>query len=251
MMLETLRLGCMVREAPVGTPQLLGALRVEMAPAALSRGHVAFAPAMDGNDTLSDCTAAGLANAIRAQAAIAGVQVGLATADVVRFYSASTGYDPNNPATDSGGYETDVLSYQLAHGFAASAQVPWVGLWGTIDPRDLNGVRLAMTHMGCAYLGVELALADQGGGRWDTTTAGDQTPGSWGGHCLLAWAYDGIEPDSTVWLATWGRLVPATWRWVASRCMEAHGVAHRQLLGPDGRNGVGVDWDRLAAECVG
>ena len=139
-----------------------------------------------------------------------------------------------------------MLAYQAAHGFQANLQVPLVGLYATSDPGDLNALRMIATGAGSAYLGVDLALADQNAGTWDTDTpasAGDATPGSWGGHCLLAWDWTGIEDTDTVRLVTWGTFQAATWRWVRSRLTEVHGLFWRQL-----GDIPGLDYDRLAAD---
>jgi hypothetical protein len=109
-----------------------------------------------------------------------------------------------------------------------------------------------MVRCGTAYLGVNLAAADEVSNAWDINTpasAGDPTPGSWGGHCLLAWSYTGLGDEDVVTLVTWGSLLyTATWRWLASRCQEAHVVIWRQLMKPDGLNQAGLDYDQLRAD---
>jgi len=213
------------------------------APETLLRNGIDPAPLMLGNDTLGDCTAAGLGNHIRATSALAGYSVEVRDIDAIRFYAQSTGYRVGDPATDCGGVEADVLTFAGRNGFTLREQVLYP-VWGTVDPTDLNGMRLVMASLGPAYLGVQLAIADQAPGVWDTTTPGDQTPGSWGGHCLLAWAYEGIGEQDLVTLITWGGLRQATWRWVRSRIMECHGLAWRQLMPANGHMS-GADWQTL------
>ena len=220
------------------------------APARLNRAGSGLRPGLYGNDALGDCTCAGLANAVRAQAVLAGFDVDISDEAVLRLYADSCGYRNGDPTTDLGGVETDVLGWQLAHGFDAGGEVPLVGEWATIDAGDLNAIRNACAVVGCVYLGVQLALADQEPIVWDTATVGEQTPGSWGGHCLLLWDYQGVLPDDLVTLITWGRKQKATWRWLASRMDEAHAVFWRQLLAPTGLNAAGLDHDRLRADCA-
>ncbi|WP_256889212.1 hypothetical protein [Acidomonas methanolica] len=206
------------------------------APAVLRRDEIDPAPIMADNDRIGDCTAAGLANAVRAVSALNGFQTPVTTQEVVAFYSASTGYRAADPASDRGGVETDVLAHAALHGYALEAQTLYP-LWGTIEPGHFNSLRLAASALGVVYLGVELAIADQAGlgGIWDTETPdslGDRTPGSWGGHCLLLWAYDGTGDEDTVTLLTWGTTQRATWRWLRSRMTEAHGLLWPQLASP-------------------
>ncbi|WP_231854161.1 hypothetical protein [Gluconacetobacter diazotrophicus] len=242
------RLGCLPARARPGQPRL-SSLRMmaRTAPPTLRRESIDPAPLMLGNDVLGDCTSAGIGNHLRATAALAGFQVAVETADAEAFYAASTGYVPGDPSTDRGGVEVDVLTVAGRDGYAL-ADATFYPLWGSAAPDDLNGLRNIMAGLGAAYLGVQLALADQPeDGVWDTTTPGDQTPGSWGGHCLLAWAYDGTADDSRVSLLTWGGMRHATWRWVRSRIMECHGLAWRQLMPAGGLAPDGEDWDALVA----
>ncbi|MBB2200680.1 hypothetical protein [Gluconacetobacter tumulisoli] len=241
------RLGCRPAETRPGQPRLSGLrMMARRAPPRLVRDAVDPAPLMLGNDVLGDCTAAGIGNHIRATAALAGYQVAVGTAEAEAFYAASTGYVPGDPATDLGGVEVDVLAHAARRGYALAGQTLFP-VWGSADPDDPDGMRNIMAGMGAAYLGVRLALADQRDGVWDTTTPGDQTPGSWGGHCLLAWAYDGTGDADLVTLLTWGTTRRCTWRWLRSRVMEVHGLAWRQLMPADGLAPGGEDWDALVA----
>jgi hypothetical protein len=223
-------------------------MRAAPPPPVLDRSNIVFTPWLDRNDQIGDCTAVGIANAARAMATLDGFGVSIPTDRVVAFYSASTGYDPANPATDQGGVELDVLGYQLTNGFDTGDQAPLVGAFATFDPRDRVTFANVMAKFGTAYLGVNLASADlDTSAVWDTATPGDQTPGSWGGHCLLAWDYTGLGDTDTVRLATWGTLQPCTWRWLAARCEEAHVLIWRQLMKANALNFAGLDYDGLRA----
>jgi hypothetical protein len=223
-------------------------MRAAPPPPVLDRSRVPFVPAMDDNNVLGDCTAVGVANAARGMAALDGFGINIPTDRVVALYSASTGYVPGDPATDQGGVELDVLGYQASHGFDTGDQAPLVGAFATFDPRDRVTFANVMAKFGTAYLGVNLASADlDTSAVWDTATPGDQTPGSWGGHCLLAWDYTGLGDTDTVRLATWGTLQPCTWRWLADRCEEAHVLIWRQLMKANALNFAGLDYDGLRA----
>lgn len=242
------QLGCKPAETRVNQPRLSGLrMMARKAPARLVRDHIDPAPLMLANDQIGDCTSVGIANHLRATAALAGYQIDVSTGDAIRFYSESTGYNPANPDSDQGGVEVDVLGiagrdgYHLDHG----AYYP---LWGTIDPQDRNALALVVAGMGCAYLGVQLAVADQAPGVWDIDRSGDNTPGSWGGHCLLLWDYTGLADEDEVTLLTWGTRQKATWRWVQSRIMEAHGLIWPQMVLPSGLYPTGPDIDRLRAD---
>lgn len=236
-------------------PQLAGHMRAVLPPPRLDRSHVEFTPALDRNNELGDCTAVGLANCARAGAELNGFEIAISTEQVVGFYSASTGYDPAQPSTDQGAVELDVLGYQRARGFDIGGQAPLVGDFATFDPADRALFAVAMARIGAVYLGVNLAGADMDISRtWDTTTSGDQTPGSYspegGGHCLIAWDYTGLADTDIVRLGTWGMWQSCTWRWLRARAEEAHVVIWRQLMRVDGRNFFGLDYDGLHATNV-
>jgi hypothetical protein len=201
---------------------------------------------LDDNDKLGLCTAAGYANAARALAILNGFAIDIPTDDVVQFYADSTGYDPTVPGSDQGAVELDVLAHQLQAGFARTTgdMNPFVADFATFDPDIRAQMAWAMARFGTAYLGVELALADIDAEVWDTDAPGDQTPGTWGGHCLVAWEYDGLDDGNHVTLLTWGLKKLATWRWLRSRCVEAHALIFRQLQKTDGTNFAGLTYDQ-------
>ncbi len=251
-------LGCRPAEHRPGQPHL-SAMRgfcARGAPARLIRDHIDPHPGMLGNDRIGDCTSAGIGNHLHTTAALGGFDVAVTPDDAVRFYSRSTGYVPGNPNTDNGGVEVDVLTTAARDGYALETQALFP-IWGSADPSDLNGIRNIAAGLSAAYLGVQLATADmwedQDGNLppvWDTDSPadhGDLTPGSAGGHCLLLWDYAGTDDTDLVTLLTWGSKQKATWRWVRSRIMEAHGLAWGQLHAPGGLYPAGDDWAALVA----
>ncbi|MEZ7136803.1 hypothetical protein [Komagataeibacter sp. SM21] len=250
-------LGCRPAEHRPGQPHLsvMRGFCSRQAPARLDRSHIDPRPAMLGNDALRDCTAAGIGNHLHATAALSGFDVaGVTTAAAIRFYSQSTGYVPGNPNTDNGGVEVDVLTSASRDGYALADQTLYP-CWGSADPSDLNGIRNITAGLSAAYLGVQLAQADMWEDQvgnlppvWDTDSPadhGDPTPGSAGGHCPLLWDYAGTADTDLVTLLTWGSRQKATWRWVRSRIMEAHGLAWSQLHPPGGLYPAGDDWTAL------
>ncbi|MCW4589063.1 hypothetical protein NO263_00390 [Gluconacetobacter entanii] len=247
------KLGCRPAEIRPGQPMLsvVRGFLARQAPPRLIRASIDPAPLMLGNDVLGDCTSAGIGNHARATAALNRFQVGVTTAQAEAFYSLSTGYVPGDPRTDNGGIEVDVLTTAQRSGYAVTNQTLFP-IWGSADPGDENGLRNIMAELSAVYLGVRLAKADMWQDEtgalppvWDTDTPaghGDPTPGSAGGHCLLGWDYTGTDDTDLVTLLTWGAKQRATWRWLRSRIMEAHGLAWRQLM-----PATGNVWEALIA----
>ena len=251
------KLGRLDKPVPRLSPKLDGhKLMATKAPPDLNyRKEIVFQPQMFGNSVAGDCTCAAVANSILGQCALEKLPApAISDNDVLGLYSAvtQTSEPPGYPTVDSGAFEVDVLKYQAQHGFRPGGrQEEFVGLYGTVEPENVNAMRLLMAHTGLAYIALNLAIADQQSGVWDTATPasfGDPTPGSWGGHAVVAWLYEGEEPGDLVWIATWGTLQRATWRWMRSRMDETHALFHPQLVGPDGRNFAGINRDQLAAD---
>jgi hypothetical protein len=197
---------------------------------------------MYANDRVGDCGLAGIANGASAEAALQGYALGIGVERVLAFYG-RFGYRPDDPKTDQGVVLTDVLANQAQQAFYAEDQLPLTGPYATIDPHDRAMLARVMDQVGWVYGGVSLAKADQVADVWDTNTpasAGDPTPGSWGGHCALPLYHTGFDDTDLVYFGTWGREHPATWRWVESRLAEAHAIIWRPI--------AGVDNDRLCAD---
>jgi len=129
------------------------------------------------------------------------------------------------------------LSNRIFRTSSISAAMP--GTSSSTSPRASCPWSYDNGHMGFNkhYFGVQLALADQAsiGAVWNADTpasAGDPTPGSWGGHCLDGWSYEGTGDADIVTLLTWGTTQRCTWRWLRSRLVEAHGILWPQLATP-------------------
>ena len=243
------KLGLIHRPVPASAPNLrMHAINQTVAPDHLDRSHIAYTPQLFGNGDCGDCTIAGLANALLAQSALSGFGLNIPTSKVLAKYSTLSGYNPSDPATDTGLVEVDVLADQITNGFDTGDQTPFAGLWATIDPANLNQMMVAMAQLGVAYLGLTLRVADQADGVLDTVD-GDQTT-LWGGHCAISFGYTGKTDTDLVELDTWGERRQVTVRWIKSRMTECHALVHRQLMTPQAVNGCGLSWDRLSADCA-
>jgi len=207
----------------------------------VDRSEIAFAPGLYHNDRLPDCTAAGLANAARAVAALNGFELAIEPEKVPLFYAACIGCAPTFDAMEAtlGAVVLDVLNHQAVHGFDALMQSPLVGLHAVL-PHTRAAIANAIDHLGHAYLGVTLHQRDMDGSAvWDVGD-GRADGEVVGGHVVVGWDYMGLADDATLRVCTWGRLQKATWRWLDARLSEAHALIWRQLADPSGRD-IGVD----------
>lgn len=202
-----------------------------------------------GNDSLGDCTAAGAFHVGGALLAAAGEHVPFTQDDVVRFYSATTGYVPGDPSTDRGGDEITVLNYWKNAGLTPSAH-QIVG-FVSVNALSWSEVRSALYLFENLYFGVELPDAwinpfPGSGSVWDAAGAADPE----NGHCFVGLAYD----DGGVYVDTWGEKVRVTPAAISKYAGVADGGELYAVLSRDAiaratqRAPNGLNWNQLAAD---
>lgn len=215
-------------------PHIMGADAAP--PTKLDRSNIPFVPGMYSNNILPNCTAVSTANIARAFSWIrAGCDIVVDPAKVPSFYASCVGCADTEAAmlATDGAVILDVLERAAAHGYDVGQQVSLFPGHASIDPGNRAMIAHAALTMGAADLGVQLSVSDQKMAVWDTVApadAGDPTAGSWGGHDLFLWDWDGLDDTSLVRLGTWGGFYQATWRWVQARAEEAYALDWPQLL---------------------
>jgi hypothetical protein len=136
---------------------------------------------MYGNDVLSCCLAAYAAHHLMLITAHVGKLFVPDPADVIKFYSAFSGYIPGDPSTDNGGYFTDMYNEWQKNGLCGYK----IDGWAQIDTKDYvkrgQAIRL---FLGCG-VGVNLPYSAQGqfseGKSWEVVK---KSPIE-GGHAIL------------------------------------------------------------------
>ena len=211
----------------------------------------AFLAQILGNDQLGDCTAAGAFHVAGTLLANADQPVPFTDADVIKFYSATTGYVPGDEATDQGGDEQTVLNYWQSKGLLSDGSHRISGRIA-VNAGDAEEVRAALWLFENLYFGVALPdawvnpMPDAAGFTWDVAGAADPN----NGHCFAGVAYDadGVTID------TWGMLGCLTWPALAEYASaKSHGELYA-VLGSDAINKAtqkapnGFDATQLAAD---
>lgn len=187
---------------------------------------------MYANDVCGCCTCTAHGHRIVAQersAAQSAVPT-VTDRDVVKAYSAITGYDPRDPNTDQGAYPLDVLKYMrnVGIGKEADGTPHTIYAFAEVDVHDHDQVKLAHYLFGGLYIGASLPVAaqDQVGGLWDLTGTRADKWGSWGGHCMYTQSYG---PNELVNI-TWAARQRLTWRWWDKYVDEAYVVISEDFL---------------------
>lgn len=202
---------------------------------------------MMANDELGDCTAAGAGHIEQVWTSNASSLITITDADVIKFYSETTGYIPGEPSTDQGGVEVDVLNYWKTNGFGTSTGVHKLAGWVSVNPADLIQMKAGINWFGALYVGVALPLASQDQDVWDVhvhNLTGPWTPGSWGGHCVALVAYNAIGPICI----TWGQRKQITWAWWHAYGDEAYALLSTDWLNAQGESPSDLNMTQLQAD---
>lgn len=224
--LATVKLGKMPPKHDMRVP-MLAKYTADLPPAPETSNWVAGLETADFgammNAQLGDCTCAGMGHAIQVWThAAGGTMVTLPDAEILIRYEVF-GYRPNDPSTDQGAVETDVLNYWLKNPLAGHGLDGYVAL----QPKDIRDIKDAIWLFGGAYIGVALPLTAQSQSVWTVTPqglVGDGQPGSWGGHCVFVVGYD----SRFVYFISWGKFMRMSWNFWWAYTDESYG-----LVSPD------------------
>lgn len=183
------------------------------------------------NNSLGCCTIAGCGHAIQVWSKATGNEVTVPDSDILANYEAWDGYNPNNPNTDSGGIELDVLNNWQKNGFFGHI----LNAFAVVNVSNIQEVQQAINLFGGLYIGINLPVTAQTQTVWDSEysqTNVNSYPGSWGGHCVYVVGYD----QSGITCITWGELKKMTYAFWSEYVDEAYA-----LIGQDFLNNSGVD----------
>ena len=188
---------------------------------------------MDGNDSLGDCTIAGLAHAITTYRGLIGQKKIMATPAVEKLYFHLTG------GVDSGLNELDVLNYWRKTSVDGDKILAYV----SVEPKNHAHVQQAIYLFGGVYLGFQVqknAIQD-----FDARRPWTPGPLTRDGHAVYAVAYDA----KGVTVLTWGNTQQATWAWWDECVDEAYAILPPEAKKPG--FAPGFDLAQLQADLSG
>ena len=199
---------------------------------------------MLGNDTVGDCTIAGIMHLIMSMQASLGVAVTFTTQQAIALYSAITGYDPSDPNSDQGAELVTVLKYVKKHqvgGFTVDA-------YSLVNNQNLVEFYKALYLCKGTYSGVNLprSALDQfrQGKPW---TIVKNSPIE-GGHCIEPVRRVPSGKGSMITVVTWGAEQDVTEDWWREYADETRAVVSKAEIGPKGRDVLGYDEATLIAD---
>jgi hypothetical protein len=197
------------------------------------------------NDTLGDCTIAGVGHAVQVWSANLGNEITLSDTAIQAAYELWDGYNPADPSTDQGGVEETVLDDWRQQGFAGHKLLAYADP----EPTNLTDIRQSIWLFGGCYIGVALPLTAQTQDVWDVVPddgSGSSEAGSWGGHCVFVPKYDMAYPY-TLTCITWGQLKTMTVAFWRKYVDEAHTLFGQDWLAANGAPS-GFNLEQLQAD---
>lgn len=194
------------------------------------------------NDSLGCCTIAGCGHATQTWTKAVGLEVTVPDSTILRYYEAWDGYDPNDPSTDQGGVELDVLTDWRKQTFAGVA----LSAFAAVNPLETDNVKRTIGLFGGAYIGLGLPVTAQTQETWHVVRNGgaDAEPGSWGGHCVWVAGYDA----EGLTVITWGALKRMTWNFWNKYVDEAYGLISTSFINPSGVSPSGFNFEQLSLD---
>lgn len=214
-------------------------------PSANYTGALSGVLGMMGNDRLGDCTCAAVYHARQVWTANAtGTTDTQPDGQAIELYELACNYNPQNPSTDQGGVEQDVLSYwMLAGAPLAAGGVDRIAAFVEVDPSNQADVMLAINDCGVAYIGFNVPdyAMQTVGQTWDVQAG---KPNIVGGHAVVLAAYD----QAGVTCITWGALQRMTWAFFEAFTDECYMVASADFLKSTGASPAGLDLATLEAQ---
>lgn len=194
------------------------------------------------NNQLGDCTIAAKVHLMGLWTYYAkGSQRIISDADIIKAYSAVSGYDPVTGANDNGAVMLTVLNYFRQTGIGGNKILAYVEL----DILDHVQIKQAIQIFGGVDSGVWLPISaqDQIGKVWDVCadTSSRCKIGSWGGHDVAQTKYDKNE----LLCPTWGNVQRLTWKFWDKYFGEAYAIVTEDWINKERISPSGFDLDTL------
>lgn len=196
------------------------------------------------NDELGCCTIASALHQMQTVSANVGREFDPTDEQVLEAYRRICGYNPDDPNSDAGGVELDVLNAWRKDGIGGHQIVAFVA----IDPHDLHQVRTAINIFGGIYTGFALPSSAQNQDVWTPVRGSRGAPGSWGGHAVPVLDYEmgnAYLGKPRFYCVTWGEVKAMTDSFFTKYCDEAYAIVTKDWLDDKGKNPLGLDLNGL------
>lgn len=203
------------------------------------------------NDNAGDCVPAYVMHQIMQQSWYLNPGKGVIPTDseTLALYSAVTGYDPSNPATDQGTYvlgDAGIMQYWLKHGVTCGGVLSRLQAYLALDPRNPTHIRQAVNIFGGVGVGINfpMRLMDAP----ELPFVWTAMPGPREGHEIFIPAYETVGSTVFYDLISWGENFRIPEPDLLQIIEEAVCVFSEQFVDARGVNAAGVKKAILLAD---
>jgi hypothetical protein len=187
------------------------------------------------NHKIDICTCAAAGHFVMAWTSNTGKLIKPRDKEVLKAYSAVTGYDPKTGKNDTGAYSLDVLKYWRKNYIDKHKIFAFAAL------KLKNRLQLKQTTFlfGGCYAGFGLPLSAMKQNIWAVPPEGKKGKGklgSWSGHAVLIIGY---SPEG-LRVITWGKEKIMTWDFWDAYCEESYAVFSDDFI-KDNKTPAGID----------
>jgi hypothetical protein len=205
------------------------------------------------NDRLGCCTCAALYHAIQVWSSWTNPDKLVITEPdecVLQTYEEACGYNPDDPSTDGGGIEQNVLTYYAKTGIPTGPHAETrhhLRAFVEVDVRNLDDIKRAIYECGLVYIGFAVPSTIMPEGEpipkvWDTQLL--KHPKILGGHAIILAGYD----KDGFSLISWGSKYEMTYRFFRKYTDEAYALADIDWLDGMGKTLLGMSMAELKAQ---
>jgi len=249
-----MKLGALPRDFSVKVPTFEAYLTNPKAlpafPSVVDRESKVSSWPMYCNDTVGDCTIAGMLHSIGAMSTYAsGAEVLFSDTEALAVYSAISGYNPDDPNSDVGCTLQQVCDYFEKTGAAdTNGKVHKLAGYAEIgNYTNTTLLKQVLWTFGTVYVAVNLpdsAMDQFNAGQPWVPVAGSPIDG---GHCIvMQWnASDVIDGSSFI---TWGAEQRANNAWIHEYLCEAVAIVSQDWIEANGDSPSGLDLAQLIAD---
>jgi len=193
---------------PAGTRKLT-ALRLTQPPLLTNRrSSVKSWPVLKnaGPGACGDCTIAAAGHIIQLWNAVMKNNIETMTEEqALAVYEKLSGYVPGNPATDTGLYESDVLSFWQERGMPSGPATIKLNEFLSVPPESTTQIEQAVSDLGACYFCLHLPESALQTKKWYIVSGSPIA----GGHAVPIVDYDRAERE--FYIISWGKVVPMTY----------------------------------------
>jgi hypothetical protein len=196
---------------------------------------------MYANDQHGDCVFASSGHRRVTQAAMNGQQITIPDGEVLRAYSAVTGFNPADPSTDNGAVMVEAAAWERRNDLGGDRVFAFARV--RIDPNDREMLDLCTYYFGGVWFGINLprSAQRQTGQVWDVVDGPDGQPGTWGGHAV--WSPKASPETRDV--VTWAKMQRMSHAFVSTMADEAWCILPSAWQQQDPFDAI--DWQALDA----